>query len=221
MRKAMAFFLMAGAASAASAQESSGQLWTTTTVTAPLSERVDLSGHAVVRFSDEDEGVSQVQLGADLEAEVGGVKAGGGYSYVTDYDGGDLATREHRLRQQVSGDMGSLGSGTLAGRIRVEQRWRDDGEDMMVRLRPRMSWTRPIGANDLALRLIHESFVRLNDTDWGGEARYERMRNQVSLRRTFGDTLTGEAGYLNQYSFGGDEPDEVVHALTLALTIDF
>jgi hypothetical protein len=62
--------------------------------------------------------------------------------------------------------------------------------------------------------------VQLNDTDWGGAARYSRMRNQLSLRRRLSEVMTGELGYLSQYSIADDGPDELVHALTFALSFD-
>lgn len=203
------------------AQQTDSQVWTTTTVNVSLNDRVTLGAHGSVRFGDAAEGLSEIQLGTDLEAQTGRLMVGVGYSYVTRHARGALAGREHRLRQQVSAGIAPLAGGQLAGRLRLEERWRDDGHDMMLRLRPRLAWTRPIGPNGLAIRLVHESFLHLNRTDWGGAARYDRMRNQAALRRRFGTALTGELGYLNQYSFAGARRDEMVHALTTALTLGF
>ncbi|HEY0114323.1 MAG TPA: DUF2490 domain-containing protein [Allosphingosinicella sp.] len=206
------------AAGPAAAQQDDAQLWTTITTEFSLSERVKLGVHSVVRLSDAADGVSEVQLGTDVELDAGGHSLGAGYSYVTRYAAGALSTREHRLRQQVGTDITSLAGGQIAGRLRLEQRWRDDGDDMMLRLRPRLTWTRPIGRGGLAVRLLHESFLHLNRTDWGGGARYDRMRNQIALRRRFG-ALTGEVGYLNQYSFAG--AGQMIHAATLGITVGF
>lgn len=217
-----AALLFAAAAAPARAQEEDMQVWATTTAEFALSERTSLAGQLVTRFSDDAGGISEVQLQADLEHELpGGVTVGAGYSYVPRYDQGTLTSREHRIRQQASVELGKVLGGTLQGRVRLEQRWRDDGEDMLLRLRGRIMWTRPIGPNGLAVRLWHESFAHLNDTDWGGSARYQRLRNQVSLRRKFGDSITGEVGYLNQYSLADSGPDQLVHALTLGLTFGF
>jgi hypothetical protein len=209
------------AAAPAHAQQTDEQVWTTATANFSLGGGAKLGIHTVARFGDAAEGLSEVQLGSDVELGAGGFDLGAGYSYITRYSQGALTTREHRLRQQVSAGLGDLAGGQLAGRLRLEQRWRDDGEDIMLRLRPRLTWTRPIGPDGLALRLLHESFVHLNRTDWGGEARYDRMRNQIALRRRFGTGVTGELGYLNQYSFSGARRDEMVHALTAAFTFDF
>ena len=210
------------AAAPAHAQDEDTQLWTTTTASFDLDDDTTFAAQFVARFSDAAEGLSELQIQADVETKAWeGVKLGAGYSYVPRYDQGQLTSREHRIRQQVSATLGEVLGGRFEGRVRLEQRWRDDGEDMMARLRGRLMWTRPIGPQELAVRLWHESFVQLNDTDWGGEARYSRMRNQVSLRRKLGQTLPGELGYLNQYNFSSSGSDELVHALTFALTFDF
>jgi hypothetical protein len=206
-------------ATPAAGQEQDGQLWTQMTATTGVGE-FDLGAHFIARAGDAADGIYQLQFGVDGERAVGGgIKAGVGYSYVPSYEDGELATREHRIRQQLSVPLGRVGGGEVAGRLRLEQRWRDDGDDVQFRLRPRVTWTHPIGPQGLAVRLLHESFINLNDTDWGAEARYDRMRNQVALRRDLAAGLTGEVGYLNQYGFGGEQADKMDHALTLAITL--
>jgi hypothetical protein len=220
---AAAIALVAWATAApAQAQDQDAQLWTTTTATFDLGDETSFSAQFVARFSDAAGGVSELQMQADVETEAReGVRVGGGYSYVPRYDQGRLTSREHRLRQQVSARLAEVLGGRVDGRLRLEERWRDDKDDMMLRLRGRIMWTRPIGPDELAVRVWHESFVQLNDTDWGGAARYSRMRNQVSLRRKLSEVMTGELGYLSQYSIAEAGPDELVHALTFALSFDF
>jgi hypothetical protein len=214
------FALIAACAAApAAGQDQDAQLWTQATATLSAGE-LDLSGHIIARGSDAADGVYQLQFGADVERDMGGgIVAGIGYSYVPSLEDGRVTTREHRIRQQVSVPIAQVAGGELAGRLRLEQRWRDDGEDVKFRLRPRVSWTRPIGSGGLAVRLLHESFLNLNDTDWGGESRYDRMRNQVALRRRLAGGVTGEIGYLNQYVFGREGPDAVDQALTFAISL--
>jgi hypothetical protein len=211
-------FLGAFNATAAAAQDRDAQLWTQTSASLDVGD-FELGTHFIARAGDAADGIYQLQFGVDVQREIGGgIEAGIGYSYVPSYEDGRITTREHRIRQQVSVPLGTLAGGETAARLRLEQRWRDDGEDLKFRLRPRLTWTRPIGPGGLAMRLAHESFVNLNDTDWGDEARYDRMRNQIALRRNLAEGLTGEVGYLNQYIFQGERPDEVDHALTLAIT---
>lgn len=210
------------AATPAHAQDEDAQLWTTLTAEFDIGSDTKVAMQQVARFSDSAGGLSELQLQADVERKVqGGLSLGAGYSYVPRYERGSLTSREHRTRQQISHDLGKVAGGEIQGRARLEQRWRDDDEDMMLRLRGRLMWTKAIGPEELSVRLWHESFVQLNRTDWGGDARYSRLRNQASLRRKVGGIATGELGYLNQYSISESGPDELVHALTFALTFGF
>lgn len=204
----------------ASAQDRDSQIWTTLTVGIPAGERFGISLINVVRAGDDEGGVYEFELGGDVAWEArDGLTVSAGYLYVPNYEGGDLVTREHRLRQQVEGDLMKLAGGQVSGRLRLEQRWRDDGDDIALRLRPYLAWSLPIGPDELSLKLSHESFLILSDTDWNGEARYQRMRNAVSLSRELGGGITGEFGYLNQYSVNGADVDEADHAVTLSLTL--
>lgn len=206
----------------ARAQESDAQLWTATTANFDLGGDTAFSAQFVSRFSDEAGGLFGLQLSGDLDVKLNArVSLGGGYSYVPRYDRGRLIAREHRVRQQVAAGLGSVLGGRVDARLRLEERWREGADDMLFRLRARIGWTRPVGPHGLAVRLAHESFAHLNDTDWGGQARYDQMRNQVAVRRKLGETITGEIGYLNQYGFVDGGPDQVAHALTLGLTFDF
>ena len=210
------------AAVPAHATEQTGQLWTTATVEFDLADDVAFAGQFVARFSDAADGVSELQYQADVSWRARpGLELDVGYSYVPRYSGGEVTTREHRVRQQATLRLGQALGGRVEGRLRLEQRWRDDGDDTMLRLRTRLAWTRPIGPSNLAVRLWHESFVHLNDTDWGGEARWARARQQLSLRRNFGAALTGEIGYLNQYDVARSREDQLTHALSLSLTRSF
>ena len=206
----------------AAAQEQDTQLWTTATATTDLSDDVSLTGQFVARFSDRANGPSELQYQADIAVKLTSrLTVGGGYSYVPRYDQGDLTTREHRIRQQASLKLGTLLGGEVESRLRLEQRWRSDSDDVALRLRPRLQWTRQIGPDELSVRLRHESFIHLNDTDWTGDARYARARNSALLTRRLGSSITGEVGYINQYSLADTGPDEMVHALTLGISFDF
>lgn len=206
----------------AHAQDEDAQIWTATSADFALGGDFTLATQFVARFSDEADGVSELQLSGDLEWETsGGVTLSGGYSYVPRYNQGNQITREHRTRQSVSVGLGSVLGGDIEGRVRLEQRWRNDGDDMLLRLRGRLTWTRPVGPSGLAVRLQHESFAHLNETDWAGNARFDRVRNSAMLRRKFGERVTGEIGYLNQWSFVAAGPDDVIHAANVGLSFSF
>lgn len=213
--------LVLGLAGTARAQQSDGQIWTTTTANVALSGDATLSLHLIARGGDAADGISHLQWAADMDMVAGrGVRLGAGYSYVRSYDRGRVTAREHRIRQQMSVGLGRLAGGDLDARLRFEQRWRDDGGDPTLRLRARLLWNRPVGPGGLALRFAHETFYDPGAGDRGGNARYDRMRNSVALRRRLGPAVTAEGGYLNEYIVAGARPDRINHALTLALSFD-
>jgi hypothetical protein len=167
MRLILPLFILTGIAIAtpARAEPTEAQLWINAIAEVALTEDIDLSLDLVARASDADDGIFQTQAGTDLNVDLGrGVRVGAGYSHVINYEGGRVDTREHRVRQQVAFPIGSLAGGRLTGRLRLEQRWRSDGEDLKLRLRPRIIWSRPIGPEQLSVRIAHESFYNLNDT---------------------------------------------------------
>lgn len=204
------------------AQDHDAQLWPALNANLDLGGNATLQTQAVARFGDDAGGLYELEFQGDLDVAAGdGVRVGGGYVYLPAFNRGDVTSTEQRVRQHVTVRVGEVLGGRVEARLRLEQRWRDDGDDVAFRLRPYIVWTRPIGPDGLVLRLWHESFINLNDTDWGGQARYARSRNQVSLRRKLGAAVTGELGYVSQYDLSSTGPDRLIHALAAAVTFDF
>jgi hypothetical protein len=209
-------------AAPASAGDSDAQLWLQTTASLPVAEESELTIEAVTRFGEDDGGLFTVQGGGWLETAIAkGVKLGIGYRHVQSYAGGNATSNEDRARQQISVALGRLGGGRLSGRLRLEQRWRSDGDDMGLRLRPQVKFALPLRAESgAALVLHHESFVELNDTDWGQDAGYRRMRNFIGFELPVAGGISAELGYLNQHDFGRGGPDATAHAASLALSFE-
>src|SRR3546814_8651684 len=73
-----------------------------------------------------------------------------------------------------------------------------------------------------ALVLSHESFIQVNDTDWGQASGYARMRNAIGVKTPLSKVVSVELGYLNQYDFGlHGAHDKMAHAATVALSLGF
>lgn len=202
---------------------SNPEAWTTLSASGEIASDLELDLELVGRFGDEQGGLYEVDAGILLGYKLSDdLTIAAGYAFLPNYDDGDLTSREHRIRQQVTAGVGKLLGGDFELRARLEQRLRDDGDDMGLRLRTRIAWTRPIreGA-ETAFRLTHESFVELNDTDWGQDAGYRRMRNFAGLRTPLSDSLQAEIGYLNQYDIESGAEDEIAHVLSVSLNVDF
>ena len=198
------------------------QVWTQASASAKLGEKWRLSGEVIGRFSDNRNGLYEVEatglLGYRLTKNV---TIWGGYVHDPQYLGGDFTVMERRAREQVTFDnVGKVGSGKLSARFRMEQRWRDGIDGTAWRLRPYLKLSVPLKGKT-ALNLSNETFVNLNKTSFQKQGGLDRMRNLVSISTPLGKTLTGEAGYMNQYGFvrgGGDTSDHVAYfAINLSL----
>lgn len=212
------------AATPAFAQQEDSQVWGTLAAKTMLDSRTELSFEVIGRGGDAANGLYEVELGGMLGRSIGhGIKIAAGYVRVPGYRNGNVTNIEDRLRQQIGADFGKLARGALTGRIRLEERFRNTGTDMGLRLRPLLRWTLPVapGAKTKFV-LQHESFITLNSTDWGQKSGYERMRNFAGITVPLAPKLDAEIGYLNQYSFGrGGARDKMDHVASLGLTLGF
>ncbi len=223
MRLLLAFPLIALAAPAWAQTETDTQVWTTVSGSTELAEGVALTLEGVARFGDDADGIYEAEFGGWLEFDAGGgVTVSTGYVRVPGYSNGDLTKMEDRPRQQIAFPLAAFGGGKLSGRVRLEERLRRDGE-IGLRLRPQIKYSLPLRAGGkTALVLSHESFVELNDTDWGQVSGYARMRNAIGVKTPLNDVISIEAGYLNQYNFGRKGAhDEMAHVATVSLSLDF
>jgi len=208
--------------STAASASSDNQVWAQASASAKLSDSWRLSGEVVSRFSDNRNGLYEVEATALVGYRLNKtVAVWAGYVHDPQYSGGDFTVMEHRAREQVTFDnVAKLGSGKLNARIRMEQRWRDGVEGTGWRLRPYAKLSFPLKGKT-ALNLSNETFFNLNRNSFQKQSGLDRMRNLVSISTPLGKTLTGEAGYLNQHGFvrgGGDTSDHVAYfALSLSL----
>ncbi len=205
------------------AQDSDAQLWSTTAVSVPLGKPVSLDGELVLRFGDAADGLYESEAGGFVTFAVSdSVKIGFGYTRVTNYAGGQVTRSEDRPRQQIEASLGTLLGGKLSARLRIEERIRSNGSDTGFRLRPRLKWKLPVGrTGSTALVLSHESFVELNDADWGQDAGYRRMRNFVGFDLALAGPVRAELGYLNQYGFRHARRDTIDHVLSISVAAKF
>ena len=134
---------------------------------------------------------------------------------------GTFRTREHRFRQQVSFDnVLQIGKVKVGGRIRLEQRWRENASGTAWRLRPQVKASVPI-VGKVNFNLSHESFIDLNTQTFQGVEGYERMRNAASISWPLNKKFGVEVGYLEQHGFVPGGPDTNDHALTVGLNANF
>jgi hypothetical protein len=203
------------------AQKQDEQLWIEFNASTVLSEGVKLELETNQRISNDLGGLYESQYLAAVGVEIAkGVTLTGGVNRVVAVDNGKVSSTDWRPRQEIGFPIAALGRGKLAGRVRFEQRFRSDGNDVGHRVRPEISFTRPL-TDILKVRLAHESYLNLNTTDFGQDAGHERMRNSAAILFPITAKVNAEVGYMNQYRFNGEARDLMEHALNTSLSIRF
>ena len=200
--------LVAGLAASPASAKSDSQLWTNLNVNVKLGDRWRLSEEGTVRFSDNRNGLYELEVNSLLGYRLNKVVTlWAGYTHNPQYASGDFTVMEHRAREQVAFDgFAKLGTGKFNGRIRLEQRWREHVDGTGWRVRPYLKYSVPI-AGKTALNLSSEPFFNLNTTPFQGRTGLDRVRNLVTVSTPLTKSLSGEVGYLNQHGFVKNGPD--------------
>lgn len=200
------------------------QLWTGGIVTAKLSDHWRLSQEITARFSDNRNGLYEIESNTLVGYRVNKVvTVWAGYTHDPQYSGGDFTIMEHRAREQVTFDnFANLGPGRLSVRLRLEQRWRRSLDGTGWRVRPYVKYNLPLskGART-AFVLSTEPFFNLNTTAFQREAGLERTRSFVGISTPIVKDLMADIGYLNQHTFvrNGPDTDDHVASISLSLTL--
>lgn len=209
-------------ASPAFAAKSDEQIWTNLSATVKLSDHWRLSEEGTARFSDNRNGLYEVEANTLLGYKLSKVvTVWAGYTHNPQYASGDFTVMEHRAREQVTFDgFAQIGTGKLNGRVRFEQRWRSGVEGTGWRVRPYLKYSLPI-AGKTALNLSSEPFFDLSTTAFQKKPGLDKVRNLVTISTPLTKNLTGETGYMNQHGFvsGGPDTSDNIAYFGLSLSI--
>lgn len=215
-------FLLSGSTAAQAGEDS--QVWTGSNLTVKLNDRWRLSQEVTMRFSDNRNGLYEVESNSLIGYRFGKTATfWAGYTHDPLYSGGHLTAMEQRAREQVTIDnVAKLGPGTISLRLRTEQRWRDTGNGTGWRARPFVRYSIPLqkGAHT-ALIFTSEAFVDLNRTSFQTVRGLERVRNLVGVSTPLFTHATLEVGYLNQHGFVRNGPDTSDNVASVALNFAF
>lgn len=202
--------MLAGASIAAPGQAatSDSQVWANGSVTAKLSEHWRLQEELTGRFSDNRNGLYEIESNTLLGYRLNKmITVWAGYTHDPQYSGGDFTVMEHRAREQVTFDgLARIGTGKLSARLRLEERWREGVDGTGWRLRPYLKYSLPI-LGKTAINVSTEPFFNLNTAAFQRQSGLDRVRNLVTVSTPLTKNLTGEAGYMNQHGFVRDGPD--------------
>ena len=209
------------AASPALASDDS-QLWTTGSATVKLSERWRLSEDITARFSDDRNGLYEVESNTLVGYKLNKVvTVWAGYTHDPQYAAGDFTSMEHRAREQVTFDnFARLGAGKFTGRVRFEERWREGIDGTGWRVRPYLKYTLPLRRGGrTAFVLSTEPFFNLSTTAFQRANGLDRVRSLVAISTSLNKAIVVELGYLNQHTFVPHAPDNDDHVASISLSL--
>jgi len=199
-----------------------GQGWLNVTATGALKGRLMGWGEVQGRFGNDASRLSQSILRPGLGYQVNkDLTIWAGYGRITNHNvGPDVG--EDRLWQQVSWTAGKLGRATVSTRTRLEQRFVETGSDTGWRLRHLFKYDLPLRPGGTTNFVItSETFVALDDTDWGARAGFDQIRNFVGLGFPVAAKTRLEAGYMNQYINRRGPDDQMNHIASLNLFVRY
>lgn len=221
IRAAAAAISLALAAPAA-AQDPDGdfQAWSALFVSGPASKdsRVLLwfDGHARFRDDAGDLGVSILRPGIGWRVNPD-LDLWAGYARVISRPEAGADVEENRLWQQATYPIAPAFGGALAGRTRLEQRFRETGDDTGWRLRQFVRWES--AARPVSLVAWNELFVNFNDADWGQNAGFDQNRLFAGAAWRPNKSVRFEGGYLNNVLNLPGASEQVNHNLSVGLFI--
>jgi hypothetical protein len=205
--------------SAEAEAKSDSQVWTTLNATAKLGGKWRLSEEVVARFSDNRNGLYEIESNTLLGYVVAkDVTLWAGYTHDPQYSAGDFTIMEHRAREQATFDnFANVGQAKFSARLRTEQRWREGVDGTGWRVRPYLKFSLPL-KDKIALNLTNEPFFNLNRTTFQKQTGLDRTRSLVSVSLPLTKSLSGEVGYMNQHGFVRGGPDTDDHIAYFAIS---
>jgi hypothetical protein len=201
---------------------SDSQIWGTASANFKLSDSWRLSEELVTRFSDNRNGLYEIEATTMLNYKVAkDVTLAAGYVHNPQYASGDFTVMERRAREQVTFDnVAKLGRGKLSARLRLEQRWREHVDGTGWRLRPYVKYSLPL-AGKAAVNFSSEPFFNLSSTSFQRQNGLDRVRNLVSISGPLSGKVNAEVGYMNQHGFVRGGPDSNDNIAYFALSANF
>ena len=197
------------------------QYWQTVNLTVALPDNFKVSNESVFRTSDA-RGFYEIENNFMVGKKVSKVTTLWlGYTFDPQYNHSTFRFREHRLRQQINFDnFTKVGKVKLSGRLRLEERWRENQRGTAYRLRPQIKASTPLVGKAL-ISVSSEMFLDLNNTGFQTVDGLERMRNAVFVTVPFNKHINLDLGYLNQHGFVPNAADSSDHVLTAGLAASF
>ncbi|ADK99992.1 DUF2490 domain-containing protein [Brevundimonas subvibrioides] len=214
----LAVAMVATVSAAPAAAQTDTQAWAAAFASGPVRDggRVLVWWDAHARFREEGDRLDTTILRPGVGWRVSPrLDLWAGYAHVTLRRPGPDG-EEHRAWQQATYPIAGIAGGRLTGRTRIEQRFREGGDDTGWRVRQFVRWSRPVAWPAVSVVLSNETFVGLNETDWGQGDGYDQNRAFAGVGWQVTPTFRLEGGYMHQRINGGSAPDRKNDNLVLS-----
>ena len=174
------------------------------------------------RFRDEGARSDQFFIRSSVSHHINTkINVGIGFDHVVNHPAGKEASDENRLWQQIAYKFDSTYGINLSSRTRLEQRWREGGDDTSYRLRQMIRASMPLSIHPkLSIVAFDELFINLNNTDWSVNRGSDQNRIFLGASWAFSPSTSIESGYLNQY-VNTRNTDRINHVLATTLRLNF
>ena len=215
IRAALPIFLYLAAPAAAQDVQS----WTSLIAQGPIDGRLLLWAETQARLDQDASrfsvGIGRVGLGVRLKHDIDLMM---GYHFQHNELGSGRTRDEHRAWQQVQAPVFRHANGLqLITRWRLEQRMVEGADVTGWRLRMLWRLVQPLHGRGTAGPLLQsETFLSLNDTDWGARSGLDSQRTLVGWLPPLSPRLNLEAGYMQVLlNRPGRNPGNHIISLTL------
>ncbi len=198
------------------------QLWTAISANGPVKEDgrflVWFDGHARFRNDAGDLGVSILRpgLGWRLNRDL---SLWAGYARVVSRQDNRADVEENRLWQQATYHVAETLGGAVTGRTRLEQRFINGGGDTGWRVRQSLRYSQPFKGTPYSAVVSNETFIALNDTNWGAASGYDQSRNFIGINYKATDHLALEGGYMLNHIRRENASDAFNHVVSVSLNL--
>lgn len=123
-----------------------------------------------------------------------------GYDTIINHPASQGTHKEKRLWQQFQYQFDEVANVSFLSRTRVEQRRREDFQDVGHRVRQMVRASTPSKIHPhLSWVVFDELFVNLNQTEWGVRRGIDQNRLFLGVNWKFSDFSNVDIGYLNQF----------------------
>ncbi len=199
------------------------QTWTSLTATKSLSNKVDVTIEAHLRFEDDFSSVAQWLLRPSVTYKLPRrTTATIGYLYFRNDPETGQTTNEHRIWEQFAYSLAGSADLRLIGRTRLEQRFQQ-GSDGLVgwRARQQLRFEAPLSRHKKLKAIVwNETFLGFNNTSWGARSGFDQTRTFVGVGLPIGAKWIVEPGYLNQF-LNRRGTDQINHVIALNFVVKF